>query len=341
MATARLIHSFGRTLRAAVVVFGMLTAMDPALRAHLDQHKGVVSSKAAPRLGLSSNDLRALVRDTELARVARGAYVEAKLLDPSDPEGHHRQCTIGVVISRHGRLAASHQSAAVLHGLPVLDKDLHLVRTVHAKGQGGSRGFETYRVYPCPGEDALTTKDGVLTVIPAVAVIGTALRAGLWSGQMAADAGLRRNLTSTKELRSWLGRMSRHPGIARARQVVEQADARSESAGESILRLLLADLGYVAVPQHKVKDAAGTVIARVDFYLPELGVAVEFDGMVKYGGKEGKAALEAERQRERRIRGLGHGVARIVWSDLYNVRRIKAEVHAAYQSRKPHGSLPT
>ncbi|AXH95670.1 type IV toxin-antitoxin system AbiEi family antitoxin domain-containing protein [Ornithinimicrobium avium] len=308
--------------------------MDSALRAHLDQHGGVLSTKAAARLGLSGNDLRALVRAGVLTRVARGAYVETKLLQGVSPEEHHRRRTIGIVVSRHGRLAACQQSAAVLHGLPVLDKELELVHTVHTReGQDGGRRFDTYRIYPFPGEDALTHKDGVPTVIPALAVLGTSLRAGLWSGQVATDAALRAGLTTKEELTSWLERMPRHPGIARARQVVNQADARSESAGESILRLLLADLGYIAIPQHKVKDASGKVIARVDFYLPEIDVVVEFDGMVKYGGKDGKDALEAERQRERRIRGLGHGVARVVWADLYNVTRIKNEIHAAYRSR--------
>lgn len=310
--------------------------MDSALRAHLDQHQGVLSSKAAARLGLSGNELRGLVRAGVLTRVARGAYLERELLEGVSPEEHHRLRTIGIVVSRHGRLAACHQSAAVLHGLPVLDTELELVHAVHTQeDQGGSRGFGTYRVYPFPGEDALTRKDAVRTVIPALAVLGTSLRAGLWSGQVAADAALRERLTTKDELTSWLERMPRHPGIARARQVVKLADARSESPGESILRLLLADLGYIAIPQYPIKDDAGRFVARVDFYLPQMGVVVEFDGMVKYGGKEGKDALQAERQRERRIRGLGHGVARVVWADLYNVRRIKDEIHAAYRSRTP------
>lgn len=308
--------------------------MDSALRAHLDQHGGVVSSRAATRLGLSGNDLRGLVRAGHLTRVARGAYVETRLMQGVSPQEHHRRRTIGIVVSRHGRLAACHQSAAVLHGLPVLDRDLETVHTVHAQeGQTGSRRLDTYRIYPYPGADALTRRDGVLTVRPALAVLGTSMRAGLWSGQVAADAAVRSRITTTDELRGWLERMPRHPGIARARRVVEQADGRSESAGESILRLLLADLGYLAVPQHTVTDAAGRFVARVDFYLPQLDVVVEFDGMVKYAGKDGKDALEAERRRERRIRGLGHGVARIVWADLYDVTRIKGEIHAAYRSR--------
>lgn len=307
----------------------MLTAMDLALRAHLDQHAGVISARAATRLGLTPNDLRVLVREGVLVRVARGAYVEAALLDPARPAAHHRQRVRGIVLSRHGTLAASHHSAAVLHGLPVTDDCLGRVRVVHATDRRNTRTFDTYTVHPFPGEDGLTRHGGVRTVVPALAVIGTALVAGTWSGQMAADAALRRELTTKEELQGWLARMPRRPGVALARNVVELADPRAESAGESILRRLLLDLGYEVVPQHPVNDASGRAFAYTDFYLPQIGVAVEFDGMVKYGGKDGKKALDAERARERRIEQRGHGVARVVWSDLYHVRRIRAKVEEA------------
>ena len=47
-------------------------------------------------------------------------------------------------------------------------------------------------------------------------------------------------------------------------------------------------------------------------------VVVEFDGMVTYGGSEGRAELAAEKHREDDIRSLGHGVARVVWADLFS-----------------------
>ncbi|RIK14578.1 MAG: hypothetical protein DCC50_10800 [Acidobacteria bacterium] len=307
----------------------MLTVMDPALRAHLDQYDGVISAKAATRLGISPNGLRVLVREKVLVRVARGAYVEARLLDPSEPAAHHRHRLRGIVLTRHGALAASHLSAAVLHGLPVLERCLERVRVVHTKDRRNTRSFDTYTVHPCPGKDGLTTHEGVRTVVPALAVIGTALVAGTWSGQMAADAALRKALTTGDELKDWLARMPRHPGVARARNIVDLADPKSESPGESILRLLLLDLGHEVVSQYPIEDADGRVFAYTDFYLPRLRVAVEFDGMVKYGGVEGKRALDAERRRERRIEQRGHGVARVIWSDLYNVRVIAAKIKEA------------
>lgn len=306
--------------------------MDPLLRTHLDQHHGVVSARAAGELGLGPNDLRALVRDGTLAHVARGAYVDGRLLRSGTTEDRHALRVKAVVLSRRGALAASHQSAALLHGLPVLRSELEPVRVVHATDRVNTRRHDAFTVHPCPGRDGLTVLAGVRSVTPAVAVLGTAVAAGLRSGLMAADAALRRGLTTKDELHEWLGRLPRHPGISRARRVVAGADGSAESPGESLLRDILLRLGYEVVPQLEIRDGA-TVVARVDFYLPQLGVVVEFDGLVKYAGADGKEALAAEKARERRLRRLGYGVARIVWADLFDMRRVEAEIRDAARGR--------
>jgi len=56
-------------------------------------------------------------------------------------------------------------------------------------------------------------------------------------------------------------------------------------------------------------------VGRVDFLVEDL-VVVEFDGLVKYGGQDGRAALAAEKARESRIVDCGYEVVRLVWSDL-------------------------
>lgn len=310
----------------------MLTGMDATLRAHLDRHHGVVSARQASELGLTANHLRALVRSGELVRVTRGAYVDAALVDGGTREGVHRAKLLAVVVSRGGALAASHQSAALLQGLPVLRSELEPVRVVHTTDRVNTRRHDAFTVHPCPGREALSDWNGVPTVVPAVAVLGTAMLAGARSGLMAADAALHRRMTTREELHEWLARLAHHPGVALARQVVTQADGRAESPGESLLRSVLQRLGYEVVPQFIVRDGH-TVVARVDFLLPALGVVVEFDGLVKYDGQGGRAALAAEKERERRIRRLGYGVARIVWSDLFDDRRVEAEIAAASRTR--------
>ncbi|GGK61275.1 hypothetical protein [Ornithinimicrobium pekingense] len=217
-------------------------------------------------------------------------------------------------------------------GLPLLVSELGPVRVAHTSKDANTRRQDAFTVHRCPGPDAIGSHGMVATVVPALAVLGTGMMAGVRSGVMAADAALRREMVTTEELHHWLGRLRRVPGVARARYVVGSASARAESPGESLLRLVLVGLGLVFVEQHLIHRPDGRW-ARVDFYLPELDVVLEFDGMVKYGGSEGRAELAAEKHREDDIRSLGHGVARVVWADLFSPPLVAAKIRAAARSR--------
>jgi very-short-patch-repair endonuclease len=302
--------------------------MDIRLRRHLDTARGTISAGAAARLGLGPYDLRALCAAGVLVHVARGAYADGALMAVADAEEAHRLRTTAIVLSRHGSLAASHQSAVVLHRLPVLRAELEPVRTVHTASTGRTKVQNAFTVHRCPGADALGTVHGVPTVIPAVAVLGTAVLAGVRSGVMAADAALHTGLTTVHELEEWVRRLRHVPGVSRARYVVRHADVSAESPGESLLRLVLVELNHIFIAQHVLIRPGGGE-ARVDFYLPELGVVVEFDGMVKYADSDGASALAAEKMREDDLRSLGHGVARIVWADLFQPLRVERKIQAA------------
>lgn len=307
--------------------------MDARLRTHLDAYLGTISARAAQGLGLGPNDLRDLVSKGLLVRVARGAYADGALLKDASVEDAHRIRTTAVVLSRRGSLGASHQSAAVLHRLPVLRRELEPIRVVHTIKTANTRRHDAFTVHRCPGPDALGTHHGVPTVIPAVAILGTGMMAGVRSGVMAADAALHTGLTTTEELSAWLKRLGPVPGVGRARYVVQHACSLAQSPGESLLRLVLIGLRHEFVAQHAIRRPGGG-LAQVDFYLPDVDVVLEFDGLVKYGGCDGKQALAAEKAREDDIRSLGHGVARIVWDDLFSPPKVEAKIRAAARARR-------
>ncbi|WP_122263521.1 type IV toxin-antitoxin system AbiEi family antitoxin domain-containing protein [Ornithinimicrobium cerasi] len=301
--------------------------MDPRVRSHLDSFSGVLSTRAAVRLGLTANDLRAMVAAGELVRVAHGAYLDAALLVGATPEEDHRLRVTAIVLAKGGSVAASHHSAAVLHGLPVLREALGSIRVAHTRSRSNTRRRPTFTLHRCPGEDAFGSVGPVATVVPALAVIGTAVLVGVRSGLMAADAALRGELTTRDEMASWLVRWSRVPGVDRARHVVDLMSPLAESPAESLLRLALIALRLDFVEQHPLELEGWT--ARVDFYLPALGVVVEMDGMCKYEGSTGSLNLAAEKRREDQIRARGYGVARIEWADLFRPQRIHAKIRAA------------
>jgi very-short-patch-repair endonuclease len=116
---------------------------------------------------------------------------------------------------------------------------------------------------------------------------------------------------------------------ARAERWLAQADGASESVGETRARLLLLDLGHDVRTQVRISDDSGVVGARVDLLVGER-VVVEFDGLVKYEGAEGRPAL-AEKRREDWLRSLGHEVVRLPGPDLERPRRVEALVRSALE----------
>lgn len=110
--------------------------------------------------------------------------------------------------------------------------------------------------------------------------------------------------------------------------VLSFADARSESAGESLSRVVIHELGFeLPTPQVDIHDSAGRHIARVDGLWRSTGLVGEFDGLQKYSGsfvgaRASSEIVVAEKQREDALRRAGHDVARWVWADLREPARL-------------------
>jgi hypothetical protein len=177
----------------------------------------------------------------------------------------------------------------------------------------------------CPDEPCLT---------PVLAVLGNAMLSGTESGVTAMDRALATGVVTAADLRAGLERLASWPGVGQARLAVALADGRAESVGETRTRLLLGAVGFAdVVPQVRITDAEGHVVARVDFLLGR--VVVEFDGAVKYEGVDGRAALVAEKRREDRLRSMGYEVVRLVWADLNDPRRVRLLVCSALARARP------
>ena len=127
--------------------------------------------------------------------------------------------------------------------------------------------------------------------------------------------------------------LDRRRGVRAARRAIALLDPLSESPGESLSRVRMAELG-IPTPhlQRELRDAYGFV-ARVDFMWPERGVVGEFDGRSKYGmdGDTRAAAdrLWQEKLREDRIRALGLTVVRWTWDDAWLGEPMAAKLRAA------------
>jgi very-short-patch-repair endonuclease len=82
-------------------------------------------------------------------------------------------------------------------------------------------------------------------------------------------------------------------------------------------------------PQVEIRDVQGRLLGRVDFLLKREQTIVEFDGLVKYAGANGRDALAAEKAREDRLRALGYEFVPLTWADLSRPATVDRQLRLA------------
>ncbi|SOC52442.1 type IV toxin-antitoxin system AbiEi family antitoxin domain-containing protein [Ornithinimicrobium cerasi] len=305
------------------------------------QPHGIMTLAAADGAGIAAEEMARWVRSGVLVRVFRGTYVLAEVWDAASSEARHVLRGAAHVVALEGRSVVSHTTAAAFHGLPLLappPESVHLARRHEGQGRSG-RGFVVHETYGEGAEHVEPRDDGsrsaagmVWAVLPVLAALGVAELHGWVAGVTALDAALHRRLTTVDEARGWLERLPRRPRLRLLRRVVDAADPLCESPLESQVRLLLLGLGYRVVAQHVLRTRAGEFVARVDFWLPDLGVVVEADGAVKYvrvDGSADHAAVRSERRRHQAIEALGHPVVRVEQHDLSIPEAVRQRIRSA------------
>ncbi|WP_051265143.1 hypothetical protein [Nakamurella lactea] len=254
------------------------------------------------------------------------------------PEQRHRWLVEGTVARLRSRSDAvvSHVSAAVLHGLPVWGLGLDRVH-ITRPGRAGVNGTGCVHPHRAKLTDAeITMVDGIAVTSAARTVLDLARSAPFTQAVVVADGALAAELTTPDELAAVL-EIARSRGSARAAaRVIEFADCRSESVGESRSRVLFAVHG-LPKPELQVRlhDRNGLFIGRVDFDLPEFRTVGEFDGFGKYStllrpGQSPADAVIEEKIREDRIRDTGRQVVRWTGRDLPNPGSIMQRFVAAF-----------
>jgi hypothetical protein len=296
--------------------------MDERLRV-IEASQGVFLRREAHDLGYDNRAVQALLRHRVWHRVRHGAYCFTDTWAAADAVGRHRIRARAVMRSLGPRVALSHISAVIDHGIDVWGVDLsrvHVTRLDDGAGrQEGDVVHHEGRVDP----DEVLERDGHLVVVPARAVLEAATLATVESGLVSADSALHKRLTTPEQIERMFTRMERWRGSQKLHLVTRMADGRAESVGESRSRHLFWAHGLPAPDlQFPVHDHRGVLVGTSDFAWPELRMLGEFDGRVKYGrllrpGQSPGDVVFEEKRREDLLRGItGYGMFRLVWSDL-------------------------
>lgn len=306
----------------------------------------IVSTAHLRILGIGPDDVRALVRAGTIRRLIRGWYAvrPATGVAPWEADAPweeqralHRLRTLALVRSFDGRVVASHHSALLLHGIATWQPDLalvHLCRTDddHSRHRTGAV------IHPSCGLDPVDA--GPCRTVPlATAIVQAGLRPvegappRPMESLVAADDALHRGLVEPGALTEEVVRHAAHPGIVAVRALLEHADGRHESPGETRLAHVMRLLGYETEPQVEVRVRGR--LFRADLRIKGTSVFMEFDGVVKYLTEgvvdhvAARRALVAEKDRHDSIVDDGGEIVRVTWPQLDHVRGIGVRVHQA------------
>lgn len=262
--------------------------------------------------GVSDDHIRAAVRAGDLVALSRGVYLRRADHDRLDGAGRHRVRARHVAATLPPGAVISHVSAAILLDLDVWNIDLGRVHVSRA-GPHGRRSTHLHVHATTWADGDVVEVDGIALTSPARTVVDLARTLPRDQTVVVGDSALR-NHPATLDLLPATVTSARHrSGIARAAAVVPFLDARSESPGESLSRLRIAEGGLPRpVLQYPIVLRDGRRV-RLDFFWTQHGVVGEFDGAGKYTDRRD---LVAEKLREDAVRDLGFEVIRWTWADL-------------------------
>jgi hypothetical protein len=128
------------------------------------------------------------------------------------------------------------------------------------------------------------------------------------------DSALHSGATTTGRLEA-VARQRRR-GAPMLRRALPFADGRSESAWETLLRMLHVVCDIEVEPQHRLLDGGGTEVARADLWLVGTNAVHEYDG-----------ADHLERKRQRADLARGRRIGNVHW-----VRRGYTSVEVLHQA---------
>jgi hypothetical protein len=269
-------------------------------------------------------------------RVRRGVYATRGAIESG--RGDPRQAValrVAVARAAVGRHAvASHQSAALLHGIDLLRNPADdVVWLTRPPGVYRGRPLTGVHLYSAglPGQHVMTLY-GLPVTTATRTVVDLARSVTFMESVVTVDSALRLGKTTELGLADVLRLCTGWPGIDQARRVTDFSSPDAESVLESCARVVFAEAALPApVLQAAIATAAGEFIGRVDFCWPAHRVVAEADGMAKYD--DPRRARE-QIMRDIRLRDAGYQVIHFTWNELFRTRELViARIRTAFAAR--------
>ena len=230
--------------------------------------------------GISRRSMAELVEHGLLRRLLRGVYAAAQAPDTQLLRAQAMQLVVpeGCIVTD--------ESAGWLSGAAmILRPGAHLepppltifaqAGTDHDRLRNGLVASGTRHLLPRD----ITCVHGVLTTTPLRTAVDLGRLRHRDRAIAALDQLLRLGVFTLEELLAEIPRYRGMRGIRQFRFLAPLADGRSESPGESALRLRFKDAGLTTPePQQNIYDARGRFIGRADLLIKELLFVAEYNG---------------------------------------------------------------
>lgn len=213
-----------------------------------------------------------------------GLFGRARTFEALSPRGRAYR-TLRTLARLHPDWRFCSFSAAVLYGIHVPFACLGPVHLAVSRGHYKTSSKAIVR-HAC--QHGTARVDGAFVTPINETVADCLCQTSFADGLAIADSALHWYLTSPSQLERYLADHGRwRKGIVQARRTLSYADGRAESGGESLVRAIIIDAGFVLPElQVEMEDPMGArSFVRVDFYwrLADGRVIVlEFDGLQKY-----------------------------------------------------------
>ena len=237
------------------------------------------TAEQARAAGVSAWRLAEIVRLGRVRRLLYDAYVDALVADTV------RLRANALCLVMPSSAVICRRTAAWLYGVDAYapqerNQALFVECVVSARlarvRRQGVRGWEE----TLQRED-ICTIHGIRVTTPTRTAVDLARYAPRHMGMAAVDALCHLELTTPRDLMVCVERFRGGRNIARARRLVSWAEPKTESPGESWLRLRILDAGFPRPEaQIEVLDANGRLVYRLDLGYRGRMIGLEYDGMV-------------------------------------------------------------
>ena len=317
----------GASRRLAVVAITEIVAA---------RHGGLLPAGALLEVGISRRGIQQLCADGVLNSIRRGVYVTAECWRNAGADERYRLLVRATALAAEHPPVLSHQSAAVLHGLPIIGSWPARVHTSAPDAGGGSstRAAISHRGAP---PDTPKVIDGCQVTSLARTLVDVAASSSMLVGVTMLDHALRveqerverdrvrrgqspgPSALTKDDLFQELAIVNPRTGRRQAEQAIAFASPLSANPGETLSRVRIFQLGF-EVPELQVcfPDILGGN-AFADFWWRRVRKIGEFDGFLKYGvgpvlgNRDPGSVVWQEKQREDALRARVNSFNRWGW----------------------------